>query len=93
MTPARTDGHVRDPDAPHPSERVGDDDRDVHVAASLDLGAESSRRAIGIIGQQDGRAVVGIGEVDAGVGVDEAVMGLGDAQGTATAQDPRDSFR
>ena len=50
--------------------------------------AEAAGGAIGILGEQGGEAGVDVGEVDAGVGADEAVPGLADDEIATAPQDP-----
>ena len=62
-------------------------DGHVDAGASRNLASQPPRRSVRILRQQHRRAVVGVGEIDAGVGVDEAVASFGDAQRAATTKD------
>ena len=82
------DGHVGDTAPPRPPEGVGDDDPDVDAERVLQAGPDPPGRAVRVLGQQRRRAVRHVGQVDAGVGADEAVPGLADHEVAASAQDP-----
>ena len=85
--PGAPDGHVGDAAPPRPAEGVGDDHADVDAEGVLEPGPDAPGRAVRVVGQQRGRPVRHVGQVDAGVGADEAVAGLADHQVAAAAQD------
>ena len=76
------------PAAPGTAEGVGDDDGDLDAERVLEPGSDPPSRSIRVVGQQRGRALGDVGQVDTGVGADEAVARLADDEVAASAQNP-----
>ena len=73
------DRHVALAMAPGAAERVGDHDGGGDAGQLAQCSAQPSRRAVGVLGQQDQPMLAaGIGRVDAGVRAHEAVAGAAD---------------
>ena len=81
------DGDVDDALAPGPAEGVGHHHRHLAARGGPQPVADAPGRAVGVLGEQGRPAVLDVGEVDTGVGTDEAVAGLGDHEVAAAAQD------
>ena len=86
--PGAADGDVGHPLAPRPAERVGHDHADLDAEPAPEPAADPPGRAVGVDGQQRGRALGDVGEVDAGVGADEPVAGLGDQRARPAGAGP-----
>ena len=86
--PGAADGHVGDPLTPGPPEGVRDDDPDLDAEAPLQAGPDPTGRAVGVEGEQGGRPLGHVRQVDTGVGAHEALGGLGDEQVAPPPQDP-----
>ena len=81
------DRNVDEASSPRPTERVGDHDGDRRPGRSFELHPEAMSGPIGVDRQEDGVPVGNIGPIDAGIGTDESVFGLGDDEISAAAQD------
>ncbi len=81
------DGDVDDTLAPGPAEGVGHHDRHLAARRGAQTVADAPGRAIGVLGEQRRPAALDVGQVDSGVGADEAVAGLGDHEVAAAPQD------
>src|SRR5207248_4644332 len=81
------EGDVDEAAAPGAAEGVGYDDGHPPTGTGLDGIPDVAGRPVGVDGQQGGHSLVDVRDVDAGVGADEAVRGLGDQQLVAAAQD------
>ncbi len=84
----RADRHVRQPGAPGPPEGVGDEDAHVHAEQLPQSGAQGGGRGVRVLGQQQYRAGLGVGGVDAGRGHDQALPVLDDPQRAPARDDP-----
>ena len=72
---------------PGAAEAVGDRRPRPDARRRADLGADAAGRGVGVLGQQADRVRLGqVGAVDAGVGADEAVVGLDDQDAALGAQ-------
>ena len=85
--PAHADRDVGEAAPPRPSERVGDDDRDVDAGAGAERVADVLGGAVGVDREQRGLAGVDVRQVDAGVRAHEAVPRLADDEVAAPAHD------
>ena len=88
-TPGAPDGDVGHPLPPGPAEGVGHDHRHLDAVA-VSRAPSRMRRAerSGSTGSRAAQPSLDVGQVDPGVGADEAVAGLGDEQVAAAAQHP-----
>ena len=85
--------HPRDADrelgqalAPRAAEAVGDDNRDGNPGAAFERASQVGGGAIRIFGKQQGVAAsVDVGNIDAAVGAEEAVVGFGDQNAVLAA--------
>ena len=82
------DGDVGESPAPRPAEGVADDHRHLDARPGPQAIADAASRPVAVFGQQRGVAPLDVRQVDAGVGADEAVLGLRHHQVAPAAQHP-----
>src|SRR5690606_18849782 len=88
----RADRDVRQPGTPGAAEGVGDDHADLDAERVAQARADRPRGGVGVLREQQHRALGGDGGVDAGRGHDQALTALHDAQG-APPGDHADGLR
>src|ERR1700722_4702104 len=82
------DGNLRQAFAPGAAKTVGDDDGDRQSCLLLEGAAKVGGGAVGIFGEQQRvTASVDVGDVDATVGAEKAVMRFGNEHAVLTADD------
>ena len=74
--------------APGPAHRVGDDDADGHAEPLAQAGAQRRGAAVGVDGQQRQFGRADVGAVDAGGGLHETEVVLGDQRAALAGQHP-----
>ena len=85
--PGAADGDVGEPRR-HVRPKVSRHDHgDLDTGAGPEAVADAPGRAVGVVGQERGPALLDVGQVDAGVGAHEAVLRLADDEVAAAAQD------
>ncbi len=86
--PGRADRHVREPGAPRPPEGVGHDDAHLDGQQLAQTGTDRGGRGVGVRGQQQHRARLGVRGVDAGRRHDQPLPVLDDPQRAPARDDP-----
>ena len=76
--PGAADGDIGHPAPPGAPKGVGDDHADVDAAELFEAGPDTTSRSVRVFGQEGCVPSAHVGQIDARIGADEAVLGLAD---------------